>query len=90
MSPLAPPTSAGTTVRRVLAVALLALIAAAAHYWYGNRHQFYDLRIYWEAVRWWAGGHELYSYAKPGRVPQLDETSPAGLDSGAAGTFSAG
>ncbi|QXQ05548.1 exo 1,3/1,4-beta-D-glucan glucohydrolase [Sphingosinicellaceae bacterium] len=27
------------------------------------------------------------SYAKPGRVPQLDETRPAGLDSGAAGTF---
>jgi alpha-1,2-mannosyltransferase len=61
----ARPAGTWTTVRRVLTVALLALVAAVAHYWYGNRHQFYDLGIYWEAVRWWAGGHDLYSYSRP-------------------------
>ncbi|HZM77146.1 MAG TPA: glycosyltransferase 87 family protein [Candidatus Limnocylindrales bacterium] len=28
-------------------------------------HKFFDLDIYRHAVRWWAGGHELYDYAQP-------------------------
>src|SRR5437764_3545171 len=57
-----------TAVRRALSVAGLVAAATAAHVWYGNRHHFFDLRIYWEAVRWWAGGHDLYGYARPDSV----------------------
>ena len=56
------------TARRVVVVAALVLAAAVAHVWYGNRHGFFDLRIYWEAVRWWGSGHDLYSYARPDKV----------------------
>jgi alpha-1,2-mannosyltransferase len=51
--------------RARVAAALLALVGAAtlAHVWYGNRHHFLDLRIYWESVRWWGAGHRLYDYA---------------------------
>ena len=54
-----------STVRRVLAVGGTVAVATVAHIWYGNRHHFFDLRIYWEAVRWWAGGHPLYDYSRP-------------------------
>ena len=46
---------------------LLALVTAAigaGHLWYGNRHRFYDLGIYRDAMRWWAGGHPLYDFGK--------------------------
>jgi alpha-1,2-mannosyltransferase len=51
--------------------ALLALFVAgiaAAHHWYGNRHQFYDLDIYRQAVHWWLDGHDLYKFTKPDAV----------------------
>lgn len=38
---------------------------AVAHHWYGNRHQFYDLGIYRQAVNWWLDGHDLYKFTKP-------------------------
>jgi alpha-1,2-mannosyltransferase len=65
-----PPTRPERTLtaRRVLTVAVLVLAAAAAHVGYGNRHRFFDLRIYWEAMRWWASGHDLYAYARPDKV----------------------
>jgi alpha-1,2-mannosyltransferase len=51
-------------------VALLVVwaTAIAAHVWYGNRHQFFDLGIYYRAVRWWADGHTVYSYSQPDKV----------------------
>ncbi|MGC9671020.1 glycosyltransferase 87 family protein [Planosporangium sp. 12N6] len=42
--------------------------AAVAHVWYGNRHDFFDFGIYYRAVRWWADGHDLYSYSLPDPV----------------------
>jgi alpha-1,2-mannosyltransferase len=42
--------------------------ALAGHIWYGNRHHFFDLGIYYRAVRWWADGHTVYSYSQPDKV----------------------
>ncbi|XVU28586.1 glycosyltransferase family 87 protein [Actinoplanes sp. CA-054009] len=66
-----------TTPVRVSAVAALAAVAAAWHVWYGNRHGFSDLRIYYEAVRWWSQGHSLYDFWQPDPVQhQLGFTYP--------------
>ncbi|HWB37385.1 MAG TPA: glycosyltransferase 87 family protein, partial [Rugosimonospora sp.] len=35
----------------------------ATHWWYGNRHDFFDLRIYYGAVASWAHGGNLYDFA---------------------------
>jgi alpha-1,2-mannosyltransferase len=51
------------TAVRVVTVVVVALVAAAAHYWYGNRHNYYDLRIYYDAIRWWADGKPLYTFS---------------------------
>src|SRR5437762_5030921 len=50
---------------RVVLVAAVVLVVGVAHYWYGNRHNYYDLRIYDEAMRWWAAGRPLYSFSHP-------------------------
>ncbi|GII25544.1 glycosyltransferase 87 family protein [Planosporangium mesophilum] len=50
------------------AVALLWAGAVAGHLWYGNRHDFFDFNIYYSAVRWWADGHDVYSYSRPDPV----------------------
>jgi alpha-1,2-mannosyltransferase len=52
-------------------VAILVPIWGAAawlHVWYGNRHHFFDLGIYYRAVRWWAHGHDVYSYSQPDSI----------------------
>jgi alpha-1,2-mannosyltransferase len=54
--------------RRVAVVAAVAAAVAAALWAYGNRHNFFDLRIYVSAMRWWADGNDLYAYAQPDRV----------------------
>jgi alpha-1,2-mannosyltransferase len=52
-------------VRRIAIVAALAgtvawfLSVAAA------RHGFFDLSVYWGAVNYWAGGHEIYDFVRP-------------------------
>ncbi|GAA4682621.1 glycosyltransferase family 87 protein [Phytohabitans rumicis] len=56
-----------TTVRIAGVTALAAAVAAFLN-WYGNRHDFFDLRIYMSAMRWWADGNPLYDYAQPDRV----------------------
>jgi alpha-1,2-mannosyltransferase len=53
---------------RIAAVTALAAAVAAFLDWYGNRHDYFDLRIYVSAMRWWADGHPLYDYAQPDRV----------------------
>ena len=61
-----PPSTVGG--RRVAVVAALAAAVATALWAYGNRHDFFDLRIYVSAMRWWADGNDLYAYAQPDRV----------------------
>ncbi len=65
---------------RALRWALLTVFVAgvvAAHLWYGNRHQFYDLTIYRQAVNWWLHGHDIYTFAKPDATQgQLGFTYP--------------
>ncbi|WP_260726107.1 glycosyltransferase 87 family protein [Dactylosporangium roseum] len=48
----------------MLLASLVALVAYG-HWWYGNRHQFFDLGIYRQAVNWWLDGHDLYDFTKP-------------------------
>jgi alpha-1,2-mannosyltransferase len=55
------------TVRITAVVGLAAAVGWFLH-WYGNRHDFFDLRIYMSAMRWWADGNPLYDYAQPDRV----------------------
>jgi alpha-1,2-mannosyltransferase len=66
----APPVPRARTVTwpRVLVVALLVAAATVGEIWYGNRHNFYDLRIYFGAIRWWAEGHPLYDYSVPDKI----------------------
>jgi alpha-1,2-mannosyltransferase len=54
---------ADTSAVRVTLVVAVTLAVAVAHYWYGNRHNYYDLRIYDDAIRWWASGRPLYSFS---------------------------
>ncbi|HEY2672716.1 MAG TPA: glycosyltransferase 87 family protein [Rugosimonospora sp.] len=56
------------TRTRVLVAIAVILAVTAAQYLYGNRHDFFDLKIYYHAIRWWAHGHSLYAYAQPDRV----------------------
>src|SRR5438477_9139075 len=63
----APPTRAGAGAR-VAIVAAVVLVVGVAHWWYGNRHDYYDLRIYDEAMRWWAAGRPLYDFSHPDPV----------------------
>jgi alpha-1,2-mannosyltransferase len=63
----AAPRSAGNrrAAPRVAALVVLAAVVVAGHVWYRNRHNFFDLRIYREAMRWWDSGHHLYDYSRP-------------------------
>lgn len=65
--PKAAHEKAATTLR-IAVVAALAAGTAAFLRWYGNLHDFFDLKIYMSAMRWWADGHPLYDYAQPDRV----------------------
>ncbi|GAA0796976.1 glycosyltransferase family 87 protein [Spirilliplanes yamanashiensis] len=60
-----------STPRRVAAVAAVTAVCAAALFWYGDRHNYYDLRIYVSAIRWWTDGNPLYDYTQPDRVQGL-------------------
>jgi len=63
-TPQRPGTGRAATARKIATVAALAAAVTAFLTWYGNRHDFYDLRIYLSAMRWWAEGHPLYDYAQ--------------------------
>lgn len=43
----------------VVAVVLYGLLAHA------QRHNFFDLKIYWASIRWWLDGQPLYEYVQP-------------------------
>jgi alpha-1,2-mannosyltransferase len=54
--------------RRAVRWVLLGLFVAVVvygHIWYRNRHDWFDLGIYRQAVNWWLDGHNLYDYVKP-------------------------
>ncbi|GAA3280346.1 MULTISPECIES: glycosyltransferase family 87 protein [Dactylosporangium] len=53
-----------TVVRWVLLGLFVALVVYG-HIWYRNRHDWFDLGIYRQAVNWWLDGHDLYDYTKP-------------------------
>ena len=57
-----------TSARRIAAVTALTVAGVAFFWGYGVRRDFFDLRIYLSAMRWWADGHPLYDYAQPDRV----------------------
>jgi alpha-1,2-mannosyltransferase len=58
-------------------LAAVAVAVVAGQVWYGNRHGFYDLKIYASAMRWWTDGHPLYEYTKPDATQgQLGFTYP--------------
>jgi alpha-1,2-mannosyltransferase len=58
----------GGTAARVATVVAVAAAAVACLWWYGNRHDFFDLRIYVSAMRWWADGNDLYDYVQPDSI----------------------
>jgi alpha-1,2-mannosyltransferase len=57
--------SAGRGLRRAALLVAVTAVVAVGQVWYGNRHGFFDMKIYRLAMRWWADGHPLYSFAKP-------------------------
>ncbi|MFI6758864.1 glycosyltransferase family 87 protein [Micromonospora sp. NPDC050417] len=68
----APPTTAaddpgGRTARRLVVTVVLAAVVPVV-YLLGTPHNFFDLKIYMKAMRFWADGHPLYDYAQPDRV----------------------
>jgi alpha-1,2-mannosyltransferase len=60
----APRDSRTRTLRQVRILAALVVVALAAHYWYGLRNGFFDLKIYAAAMRWWNEGHPLYGFVQ--------------------------
>ena len=59
--------AAGGTVRRVATVAGLALVAGAFAFLASARHGFFDLRVYYGAINYWASGRgSLYDFVVPG------------------------
>jgi alpha-1,2-mannosyltransferase len=66
----AVPTPAKPTVtwQRMLLVGVVTIAVIGAQVWYGNRHSYYDLRIYYDAMRWWASGHPLYEFSHLDRI----------------------
>lgn len=70
--PAAPPVGtdgapgSGTT-RRLIGVAVV-VAAVPVAYLLASPHNFFDLKIYMSAMRWWAAGNPLYDYAQPDRV----------------------
>jgi len=53
---------------RVAAVAVTTVAVGLFLWWYGNKHDFFDLKIYMSAMDWWSAGHRLYDYSQPDPV----------------------
>ncbi|PZM94962.1 MAG: hypothetical protein DIU79_08570, partial [Actinobacteria bacterium] len=67
-APPSPPRRRPAAHRGLVALVPLAVLACAVAYWFTNPHDFFDLKIYVRALRWWAAGDPLYEYAQPDRV----------------------
>ncbi|GIG86231.1 glycosyltransferase family 87 protein [Plantactinospora endophytica] len=59
----------GRTARQIIVVVLVAA-AVPLLYLASTPHDFFDLKIYMSAMRWWADGNPLYDYAQPDPVQQ--------------------
>ena len=59
------PERTRTRRRRLAIVGIVTVVIAAAHVWYGNRHHFFDLLVYRDAMRWWDAGNPLYAFIQP-------------------------
>ena len=57
----------GRLARRLVGVLVIAA-AVPVLYLLSSPHNFFDLRIYMSAMRWWAEGNPLYAYVQPDRV----------------------
>ncbi|MEQ4305550.1 glycosyltransferase family 87 protein [Plantactinospora sp. B6F1] len=53
----------GRTARQIVVV-VLGAAAVPLLYLLSNPHNFYDLKIYMSAMRWWADGNPLYDYVQ--------------------------
>jgi len=53
----------GRTARQIVGVALVIGLLPVL-YLFDTPHDFFDLKIYMSAMRWWAEGHPLYDYAQ--------------------------
>jgi alpha-1,2-mannosyltransferase len=56
------------TVRRAAVPAATAVAVGLFLWWYGDKHGFFDLKIYMSAMHWWMDGHRLYEYSQPDSV----------------------
>ena len=56
------------TLRRTAAVSAVAVAVGLFLWWYGNKHDFFDLKIYVSAMRWWQDGNPLYDYSQADTV----------------------
>ncbi len=61
--PTSRPRIRRQTVVRALTVVAVIAVVVWVHRWYGNRHNYFDLRIYYGAVVDWAHGGHLYDFA---------------------------
>ncbi|MEO3746136.1 glycosyltransferase family 87 protein [Plantactinospora sp. B5E13] len=57
----------GRTVRQIVGVALIVALLPFL-YLLDTPHNFFDLKIYMSATRWWAEGNPLYDYVQADRV----------------------
>lgn len=64
------PGRLGRLSRVVAQVSAVLAVAAGAAVLYreGTSHDFFDLKIYMAAMRWWADGNPLYDYVQPDRL----------------------
>jgi alpha-1,2-mannosyltransferase len=75
VSLVAPPRRRTRTL--VAIAAGITVVMATAHIAYGNRHHFFDLLIYRDAMRWWDAGHPLYEFFQPDQTQgRLEFTYP--------------
>ncbi len=70
--PSAPPVvdeddPGGRTARQIVGVALIIALLPVL-YLFDAPHNFFDLKIYMSAMRWWAEGNPLYDYVQADRV----------------------
>lgn len=63
------------TSRRLAVVAVVVAVVLYGLVAHAQKHNFFDLKIYWASVRWWLDGQPLYDYVQP-RTGGLGFTYP--------------
>ncbi|WP_018218791.1 glycosyltransferase 87 family protein [Salinispora vitiensis] len=67
--PVSPPVvvqddTSGRTARRIVAVLAIAAVLPAFYLNGWRGHDFFDLKIYMSAMKWWTSGNPLYDYVQ--------------------------